>query len=206
MKKLNKYILTIAISVIAANSIAQEGKFLVGGNVGFYYSSQYFLSGLSTSGDPFRTVSVSASPLFGYQLRGKNMLGFSMESIFSTTKYKSTTAFESASTSLSKHTNYIISPFYRNYINSSLFFHGQLNIGMSTIYHSSSWPVNSTYTQKQKIIGLGLGFGYGFWLGENIQVEPMIRYTLNRNNNIEGGSSDMLSSNIFVYVGMVYRF
>ena len=206
MKKLNKYFLTIAISIIAANSIAQESKYLVGGSIGFNYSSQYFLNGLSISGEPFRTVSVSASPLFGYQLREQNMLGFSIESIFTNTKYKSNLSFDTTITAHSKVTNYIISPFYRNYINSSLFIQGQVNIGISNISNSSSWPENNTYTQKHKIIGLSLGLGYGFWLGENIQVEPMIKYTLNRNNNIEGDSVDMLHSNIFVFVGLVYRF
>ena len=203
---MKRILLVQSFIFLALLSNSQESKFYVGGSVGARFSSQWMGSGFSNFSDsPIKNSSVSASPLFGYQFGEKNMIGFSMETTYTKTSYKP--SFSLATSFISEQKSYVFSPFYRNYLNPSLFTQVQINVGWSKSFSTNtSWEGSSSYTQKFSILGLGIGVGYDIELGERILLEPLVRYNINRHNNTTQGEVDLLVSDVFFYLGLIYRF
>ena len=148
-----------------AYSQTEQGRFMVGGSVGFSSTKDKLESGgVSTDGNKHTNIYVM--PSFGIFVADGIVAGTGL----GISSNKSEADDGSSSSTLSGFT---VSPFGRYYHESGLFGHLNFDIGSST---SKSESGGSTFETKDSIFGWRAGGGYAFFLNNNVVVEPMVTY------------------------------
>jgi hypothetical protein len=150
----------------------QPGKFLIGGNVGFSYSSDESETSYTGGGIKSKTISFSGAPVFGYFITKNFMAGLDFD--FSIEK----TTAEEGIFEFSKTRSITLNPFLRIYFNSPFFAEARFIWGPSkyTAKYDDAYILGDTEATSRKI-GFGAGVGYDIKLTEGLRLEPMLYYT-----------------------------
>jgi hypothetical protein len=179
---------------------AQSGKFLIGGKLGFSYSSDNPVSypdGVSVS--KYKTIAFSGAPVFGYFLTPNIMAGIDFE--FSTERTDSPKGLYG----ITKTRAITLNPLVRAYFNSPFFAEARFTWGISTSNYElpDQIPVED-YKLTSKTLGCGAGLGYDIKLAEKVCLEPLIYY---RWNTVKIDELDTKSnqSHIFINLGLVFK-
>ncbi len=197
-----KKISLIAAILLAAYPTmkAQTGEFLIGGSLGFSYSSDNPVSSPDNT-DPgkTKTVSFSGTPVFGYFFTKNIMGGIGLE--FSTEK---TNAENGAFTRISS-TSFTLNPLLRVYFDSPFFTEVRFTWGTgSSKYDMNDFLGMEDSKMTSTILGGGAGVGYDIRLAEKVNLEPLVIYRWNtyKTDDLDSKSNQ---SNIFVNLGLVFR-
>jgi hypothetical protein len=179
---------------------AQSGKFLIGGSLGFSYSSDHLVSSPDyTDPGKTKTVSFSGTPVFGYFFTKNLMGGIDLE--FSTEK----TNAENSAFNVSKSKSFTLNPLVRLYLESPLFMEIRFTWGSgSSVYDMNDYLGLEDVKLTSTILGCGAAVGYDIRLAEKIFLEPLVIYRWNtyKIKDIEAKSNQ---SNIFINLGLVFR-
>jgi hypothetical protein len=191
MKYFKLYITVLSIFV-CTNILAQkQPKFIIGGNAGINLFSEEYNN----------TISVSISPMFGYKLTKRVIIGVELY-------YSAAFAFRKGSF----HNGFSelnIKPFAQLYLTKNAFL--QPNVGIGFYRENDYWYNNRfLYAKNYTITTYGLGLGYDIYLTENFSITPILSYQhsyLNCTDNGSSGIDDSKTRDTFeARVGFVYRF
>jgi len=150
----------------------QSGKFLIGGKMGFSYSSDddgmsYFEESIKS-----KTVNLSGAPVFGYFFTKNFMAGIDFD--FSIEKITADGYYE-----FSKSKSITLNPLVRCYFNSPFFAEARFIWGpaKSEINYTENFLPFEDIKYTSRKLGFGAGIGYDIKLSEGLSLEPMIYYT-----------------------------
>ena len=181
--------------------IGQTGKFLIGGKMGFSFSSLNPVSSPdNVTVSKAKTTSFSGAPVFGYFFTKNVMAGIDIE--FSTEKTNS----DNAIIEDTKTRSLALNPLVRFYFNSPFYTEVRFIWGTaSTDYNTNgtSFPAQDVKLSSMTL-GAGAGLGYDIPLAEKVILEPAINYnwTTGKIKEIETRSNQ---SHIFFNLGLVLR-
>jgi hypothetical protein len=179
---------------------AQTEKFLIGGKLGFSYSSDNPVSSPDlVSVSKSKTVVFSGAPVFGYFITSNIMAGIDFE--FSIDKTDSPDGVYGNT----KRRSITLNPLVRVYFNSPFFTEVRFTWGTSTSFYVFPFeiPVQEAKV-TYKTLGGGAGLGYDIKLAEKVNLEPLIYY---RWNTYKTDELDLKSnqSHIFINLGLVFK-
>jgi hypothetical protein len=187
-------------SAFAQNETPPTEKFLVSGSAGFNYSESK-----SGSGSPSKSVTAQLSPLVGYCVYKNMYAGLTLTGSYSNLGLEDT---DYNQVQFGIHAG----PFFRYYFIAGLFGHIQGNIGYLDISMPflTFDPYNFVYqwiriNSSAMEYGLDLGIGYDIKLSDHVYLEPMIRYSVNKQDYKE--RDQIRTNNQFIFnLGITSRF
>ena len=165
MKKITILSALIFCISLIANAQTEQGRYMVGGSVGFSSTKdKQDIGGTSTDGN--KHTNIWLLPSFGIFVADGIVAGAGLG--ITSNKNESDDGTFSSTTS-----GFTLAPFGRYYHESGLFGHLNLEIGSAKTKSESG---GSSFETKFSVFGWRVGGGYALFLNNNVAVEPMITY------------------------------
>jgi len=165
MKKITILSALVFCVSLVASAQTEQGRYMVGGSVGFSsMKDKQDVGGTSTDDDKHTNIWVM--PTFGMFIADGIVVGAGL-SITSNKDESDDGTFSQT------NSGFTLAPFGRYYHESGLFGHLNLEIGSGKVKTESG---GSSFESKTSIFGWRVGGGYALFLNNNVAVEPMITY------------------------------
>ncbi len=192
---MKKIITVFAFALICSGAFAQfnQGRYLVGGSVGFSATTSKAKNDNATS-TLSRSTSLSFSPNAGYFVIDNLAVGAALNLSTNTTKDDGNNADKTTSTTFS------LTPFVRYYLDPGIFFQGQVGFGSSS-YKSKETGSNTTVTTKYGVFNWALAAGYAYFLNDFVAIEPMVGYGSDSFKNSDADVK-LVDSGLFINIGL----
>jgi hypothetical protein len=192
---MKKIITVLAFALICSGAFAQfnQGRYLVGGSLGFSTTTSKSKTDNSTNTQSHST-SFFLSPNVGYFVIDNLAVGAGLGLSVGTSKGDGNNTSKNTSTSVT------LSPFVRYYLDQGIFFQGQVGFGSSSNKYKETGS-NTTITTKNGVFNWALAAGYAYFLNDFVAVEPMVgfRSQSSKNKDLDVKS---INSGIFLNVGL----
>jgi outer membrane protein len=191
---MRKLFFTLLVTLASMSAFAQfqQGRMLVGGNVGLELKTNKtkFDGSTDTNG---KYTSFSLEPQFGYFVIDNLAVGAGLNLTLSSWK-------PDGSDGKSTSSLIALSPFARYYFGPGIFGEAKVLLGASKDKDDFG---GNTDEKKFNVTGLSLGAGYAIFLNDNVAIEPMIGYETIGYKNKTSGEPDYkdIDSGLFVRVG-----
>jgi hypothetical protein len=190
MKKSLVLILSLMLLSISSFAQLQKGNLLLGGNVNFQTSSTESDNLGVAGGNTAKSNSFSISPLVGYFLSDRTVLGLKVDYFSSKTE----NLIFSGPPAVFENDRIGLGPFVRRYfpVKEWVAFYGQaeMNYGSSKYFQTN----NSNSSSETKIrsvnfaASLGLSFFPTKWMSIDVSAHPL-SFSSQKNQNTSGGAS-----------------
>jgi outer membrane protein len=192
---MKKIVTVIALALICSGAYAQfnQGRYLVGGAVGFSATTGKAKSNSATSTIGHYT-SFSVNPNVGYFVIDNLAVGAGLGLGVSTSK--------GDGNDNSKHTNtkFTLTPFARYYLDPGIFFQAQVGFGSESDKDKNNGS-NTTTTTKYGVFNWALAAGYAYFLNDYVAIEPMVGF---KSESLKNKDADVkgIDSGLFINIGL----
>ncbi|HMJ68351.1 MAG TPA: outer membrane beta-barrel protein [Cyclobacteriaceae bacterium] len=191
---MKKIVTIIAFALICSGAFAQfnQGRYLVGGSLGFSATTTKAKSDNATNTLSHHT-DLFVSPDIGYFVIDNLAVGAGLGLSVGSTKG------DGNDNSKTTSTTFTLSPFVRYYLDPGVFFQGQVGFGSESEKRKATGS-NTTVTTKYGVFNWSLAAGYAYFLNDFVAIEPMVGF---RSNSLKDSDADVkyLNGGIFINVG-----
>jgi len=199
MKK--SLILILSLMLLSTSSFAQlqKGNLLLGGNVNFQTSSTESDNLGVAGGNTAKSNSFFVSPLVGYFLSDRTVLGLKVD--YSSSKTENL-IFAGPSV-IFENDRIGLGPFVRRYfpVKDWVAFYGQAEVNYGSARHFQTNNSNSSSETKTRsvnfVASLGLSFFPTKWMSIDLSANPLSFYHQNNENTLGNSSSSEVNTNGF---------
>jgi hypothetical protein len=191
---MKKIITVIALALICSGAYAQfnQGRYLVGGSIGFSTSTTKLKNDNATN-TLAHSTSFSVTPDVGYFVIDNLAVGAGLGLTVDASK--------GDGNDNSKHTEtaFTLSPFVRYYLDQGIFFQGQVGFGSQSNKDKGNGS-NTTTTTKLGVFNWALAAGYAYFLNDYVAIEPTVGYG---SNSLKNKDADVkqISNGLFINIG-----
>ena len=199
MKK--SLILILSLMLLSTSSFAQlqKGNLLLGGNVNFQTSSTESDNLGVAGGNTAKSNSFFVSPLVGYFLSDRTVLGLKVDYSSSITE----NLIFSGPPAIFENDRIGLGPFVRRYfpVKEWVAFYGQAEVNYGSARHFQTNNSNSSSETKTRsvnfVASLGLSFFPTKWMSIDLSANPLSFYHQNNENTLGNSSSSEVNTNGF---------
>jgi outer membrane protein W len=192
---MKKIITVIALALICSGAYAQfnQGRYLVGGSVGFVTTTSKTKTDNATTKNGSST-SFTLAPDVGYFIIDNLAVGAGLGVSLSSSKSAGNNDSKSSSSS------FTLTPFVRYYLDQGIFFQGQVGFGGGSGKYTPDGSTTST-TEKFGLFSWALAAGYAHFLNDYVALEPIVGYGANT-TSYNDPDFKSVSSGLFINVGL----
>ena len=188
---MKKIITVFAFALICSGAFAQfnQGRMLVGGNVGFSATTNK-VDFNNTTTTQSKSTTFSLTPQVGYFIIDKLAVGAGLN-------LTSVTDKADGSSDKDTQTSFSLVPMVRYYLDPGVFFQGQVGFGSASHKNVDG---STTTTVKAGLFSWGVGVGYAYFLNDHVAIEPMLMYGMDTQKN-KDNDAKYIASTLSVNVG-----
>lgn len=190
MKKSLVLILSLMLLSISSFAQLQKGNLLLGGNVNFQTSSTESDNLGVAGGNTAKSNSFSISPLVGYFLSDRTVLGVKVNYFSSKTE----NLILAGPSVIFENDQIGLGPFVRRYfpVKDWVAFYGQAEVNYGSARHFQTNNSNSSSETKIRSVNFAASLGLSFfptkWMSIDVSAHPL-SFSSQKNQNTSGGAS-----------------